>query len=311
MESALVVIAILALAGGAVMLFARQGWLPLALPSFRPSGGVEPVADVGDETAIGPGRELRSLRAGEIANLTAAGAAAPMAVATREPIRLDLMPASGDAGSGRLDRIEGQLEELQRAVARQGEILAVEARRLHEELVRHAEIEEARREAAQERMRADVLAVMSRAVAERQSGANTRRMEVSAELYARLARFEAALATVTNPVLLPGEPYAPPDELAPEALVWENWNEVGERAFALAEVYSAQRLHLSAPTRSDVGAFVTTLRELLTRSIYPNLQVEADGGRLAALRSALTVIADELPKLRARLESEYLEGRTG
>ena len=38
---------------------------------------------------------------------------------------------------------------------------------------------------------------------------------------------------MTNPILLPGEPYAPPAEFLPEALIWENWNEVGERAFSL------------------------------------------------------------------------------
>jgi hypothetical protein len=228
-----------------------------------------------------------------------------------EPIRLDLVPAPSELSPDRLDRLEGRLDELQRAVVRQNELLAAEARRTREELAGRAEAEEARRDAAQERMRADVLALVSRVVAERQPSGGTRRMEVSAELYAQLARFEAALATVTNPILLPGEPYAPPSELAAESLVWENWNEVGERAFALAEVYSAQRLHLSAQTRGDVGEFVTNLRTLLTRSIYPNLQSESNGGRQVALRDALAEIADELPKIRDVLETEYLEGRTG
>jgi hypothetical protein len=93
-------------------------------------------------------------------------------------------------------------------------------------------------------------------------------------------------------------------------LIWENWNEVGERAFALAETYSAQRLHLSGQTRSDVGAFVTTLRTLLTRSVYPNVQGEADTTHQAALRAALAEIAAELPKVRDLLETEYLEGRS-
>jgi hypothetical protein len=180
---------------------------------------------------------------------------------------------------------------------------------MREESVRRAEAEEARREAAYERTRADLLSAVSRVVAEPQPGANTRRLDVSAELYAQLARLEAALATVTNPILLPGEPYAPPAELAAEALIWENWNEVGERTFALAETYSAQRLHLSGQTRSDVGEFVTTLRTLLTRSVYPNLQADADSGRQAALHGALAEIAAEMPRIRDLLETEYLEGR--
>jgi hypothetical protein len=116
------------------------------------------------------------------------------------------------------------------------------------------------------------------------------------------------LAAVTNPILLPGEAYSPPAEFLPEALVWENWNEVGERAFALADAYSAQRLYLSEETRGEIEMFVTTLRALLTRSVYPNLQPEPDAAQQAALRSALDEIAGEFPKVRQRLEREYREG---
>ena len=194
--------------------------------------------------------------------------------------------------------------------ASQSDDLVEAAHRMHTDLVLWAEAEEARREAAQERLRADLLAIVSRLTFERQLAATPRRMETSAELYAHLARFEAALATVTNPILLPGEPYTPPAELPPESLIWENWNEVGERAFALAETYSAQRVHLSAQSRADVGAFVTTLRTLLTRSVYPNVQREADMAHQSALHGALAEIAAELPRIRDLLETEYLEGRS-
>lgn len=307
METVLVIVGILALVGGSAVVMARQGWLPASLPILRPSDG-EPVAESPDETpALAEPEPL------PLPSAKPAASSAPVTTAgpARESIRLDLVPAPADIVSARIDRIETRLDEVHGALSWQNERLADEARRLREELVRRAEAEEARREAAQERLRADVLALVSRAGIERQPGNNARRMEVSAELYARLARLEAALATVTNPVLLPGEPYAPPAELAPEALVWENWNEVGERAFALAECYSGQRLHLSAQTRGDIGEFVTTLRTLLTRSIYPNLQADVDDGRQATLRAALTEIANELPKIRDLLETEYLEGRTG
>ncbi len=227
-----------------------------------------------------------------------------------EPVRLDFVQSTGDDASVQLDRIEARLDELQRAVARQNEHVAEEARRLYTELIQRAEVEEARRAAAQELLRADLLALISRAFPERQPRPSSRRTEVSAELYAQLARLEAALATVTNPILLPGELYTPPVDLLPESLVWENWNEVGERAFTLAETYSAQRLHLSAQARSDVGVFVTTLRTILTRSVYPNVQGDADQSRQAVLREALAEIAAELPKIRDLLETEYLEGRS-
>ena len=314
MEIALVIIAILALVGGSAVLVSRQGWLPAGFPILRAWGVATELVETPDgaaERAIGPGPEPLLLGAQAAAHPSVARDQAKPAETPPEPIRLDLMPATGEVGLDRLDRIEGRLDQLQRAVVRQNELFAAETRRITGELAGRAELEEARRDAAQERMRADVLAVVTRVVAERQPGGGARRMEVSADLYAQLARFEAALATVTNPILLPGEPYAPPSELAAESLVWENWNEVGERAFALAEIYSAQRLHLSAQTRGDVGEFVTTLRTLLTRSIYPNLQSETNGGRQAALRDALAEIADLLPSVRDVLETEYLEGRTG
>jgi hypothetical protein len=53
---------------------------------------------------------------------------------------------------------------------------------------------------------------------------------------------------------------------------------------------------------------VTTLRTLLTRSVYPNLQPEPDAAQQAALRDALEEIAGEIPKVRQRLEREYREG---
>ncbi len=168
-------------------------------------------------------------------------------------------------------------------------------------------MDDARWAAALDQLRTDVLLAVSRAAAEGSSRTGTKRPEVTAELYARLARLEAALAAVTNPILLPGEPYAPPQEFLPEALVWENWNEVGERAFALADAYSAQRLHLSEEARDEVDTFVTTLRTLLTRSVYPNLQPEPDATQQAALRTALEEIAAELLKVRQKLEWEYRE----
>jgi hypothetical protein len=225
-----------------------------------------------------------------------------------ESARLDLVPNSLETLAARLDRFEERLDQIARAVDRHAAELGQELRRARSERAHQAETEEARRDAAMERLRADLLATLTRAAADGGSRPGSRRPDVSADLYARLARLEAALSAVTNPILLPGEAYTPPAEFLPEALVWENWNEVGERAFSLAEAYSAQRLHLSEGTRGDIELFVTTLRTLLTRSVYPNLQLEPDAAQQAALRSALDEIAAEIPKVRQKLESEYREG---
>jgi hypothetical protein len=222
--------------------------------------------------------------------------------------RLDHVPSSAETLAARLDQFEERLDQITRAVDRHAAEIGQDLRQVRSDLARQAESEDAHRDVAMERLRADLLAALSRAAADGGSRPGSRRPDVSADLYARLARLEAALAAVTNPILLPGEAYAPPAEFLPEALIWENWNEVGERAFSLAEAYSSQRLHLSDETRGDIELFVTTLRTLLTRSVYPNLQLEPDAAQQSALRSALEEIAGEIPKVRQMLEREYREG---
>jgi hypothetical protein len=225
-----------------------------------------------------------------------------------ETARFDLGPNPTETLAARLDRFEERLDQVARAVDRHAAEIGQELRRARSDRARQTEVDDARRDVALERLRADLLATMTRAAADGSSRSGSRRPDVSADLYARLARLEAALAAVTNPILLPGEAYSPPAEFLPEALVWENWNEVGERAFSLADAYSAQRLFLSEETRGEIEVFVTTLRALLTRSVYPNLQPEPDAAQQAALRSALEEIAGEFPKVRQRLEREYREG---
>ena len=134
-----------------------------------------------------------------------------------------------------------------------------------------------------------------------------RRVETTADLYGRVARLEAALAQASFPVLLPGEAYAPPDDLSDDMLVWENWKDVGDRAFDLADAFNAQRLQLSDETRSVLTAFVTLLRGQLTRAIYPNLGPDLTSTQREELRGSLAVLAVELPKVRRALDLEYRE----
>ena len=219
-----------------------------------------------------------------------------------DPARIDPVPALSPLLTERLDRFEAQLATLQNALEQQQARIVQLAAEMH----RRADAGEQRQELILERIRADLNAAASRIVTERQpQPGRERRLDVSADLYARLARLEASLSAVTNPVLLPGEPYEAPGELVTEALIWENWNEVGELVFALADAYSSQRVHLSEQARADIGGFVTALRMLLTRSIYPNLHTDLEPAQQAELQSYLGQAAVELNNLRAALDREY------
>lgn len=208
----------------------------------------------------------------------------------------------------RLGGLDERLAAVTRDVASAGE--AAGARRA---------AEETRLESALERLRADLLggwAAREAALGEREERLarrplGERRLATAAELYARLARLEAAVAAVTNPMLLPGEPFAPPEEFLSEALAWENWKDVGERAFAFADHYNTQRLLLGAPAGDEVAAFVSDLRRLLTRSVYPNLRPDPTPEQLAALRAALERLGEALPTVRGALAGEYRSALDG
>ena len=297
-------------------MLSRQGILPWSAPALRTSGGASAAEREVDATS---GRGSASDGMVEPTQASATAGERPSILDIRssqlvaeraglpESARLDHVPNAAETLAVRLDRFEERLDQIARAVDRHAVEIGQELRRARSDRAHQAETEDARRDAAMERLRADLLAALTRAAGDGGARPGSRRPDVSADLYARLARLEAALAAVTNPILLPGEAYAPPDEFLPEALIWENWNEVGERAFSLAEAYSSQRLHLSEETRDDIELFVTTLRTLLTRSVYPNLQLEPDAAHQAALRSALEEIAGEIPKARQKLEREYRE----
>jgi hypothetical protein len=277
------------------------------LPMLRTSGGGGAL--LGDDML---GHEApASMRAESAAAEPSFPRAAPsLTVVSREeptePILLDLTPLSSEPSplevlGERLDHVEQQLTALQQELRDQRDAIL----RIGVELKLAGEAETARRDMAIERLRGDVLAMVGQIGEERRNAGRARRGEIISELYARLARLETALSAVTNPVLLPGEPYTPPAEFLTEALIWENWNEVGERAFALADAFSAQRVYLSDKTREELGAFVTALRVTLTRSIYPNLHADADAEQQAALRAALEQVALELPRARRALDAEY------
>jgi hypothetical protein len=311
-ESGVVVaIALLVLLGGSVVLLTKQRALPWSVPALRPfAGGAVASGNVEADSAITPANDADSMNGGSMEpSSRAVRLTAARGLHESPGNGPDIAPAMDTSLEARLARVESRLEALADALDRHNAELNNEVRRAGAELAARATADDARREAALERLRADLLAAVAVPGVDRHRPASTRRAEVCAELYAGLARLEAALAAVTNPILLPGEPYAPTAELAPEALVWENWKEVGERAFALADTFSARRLHLSEQTRGEVGGFVTVVRTLLTRSVYPNLRPDPNQAQQRALQAALEEIAAAFPDARATLEREYQDAR--
>jgi hypothetical protein len=134
----------------------------------------------------------------------------------------------------------------------------------------------------------------------------SRRSEALADLYNRLARADAALAAVVNPMLLPGEPLRVPDVLFDDTLEWENWADVGERAFEFGEIFNQNRLLLEPELASQVEGFISTLREALTDTIYPIVRLTSPTvAQKSQLRAGLEKVVGSIAPLRRELEEAY------
>lgn len=140
------------------------------------------------------------------------------------------------------------------------------------------------------------------------TAAGARRDEAHADLYEHLAQVEAALATVINPMLLPGEPLQVPDDFVPETLEWENWDDVGEHAYAFGMTFNKTRLVLDPALARDIEQFLATLRQALTGKVYPTVR-KSDPTRqqLAAMRTGLEAIVEGLAPVRRQLESAWYQ----
>jgi leucyl aminopeptidase (aminopeptidase T) len=212
-------------------------------------------------------------------------------------LKADLHAATteGDAQLGRLrQRREAAQAELDAAL--------VKAR---EELARAERIRQGAEQAKEQASAAAVAAAPEGPDVLLATRVAIEQLETLIELYARLARVETALAQLTTPILLPGEPYEAPEEFLPDALRWDNWKDVGETAYALGEYLTENRLRISAATARELEAGVTALRIALTRSIYPNLSPAPTEEQDATLRSGLDVLAQTLPRMRGLLEDDY------
>lgn len=136
-------------------------------------------------------------------------------------------------------------------------------------------------------------------------GPRAARLAALADLYGRLARVEASLSALTNPILLPGEPYIVPDDLVPDALKWDNWKEVGESAYALGEQFNQSRIQIPRETVEEMETCIKTLRTTLTTAIYPNLDATLSPEQAKTLHAGLGTIAKALSHLRLCLETDY------
>jgi hypothetical protein len=307
------VLALLIILVAVAVLVSRQGLLASPLPALRWQDFVARRRD-GEEPQSGPAvgngdgnvmsADQLATRVSPPSRLTAA-AVTPSFVALppspKAPYPVSSASSLEPVGT-QLERLDTKITELTQTIDRHEAALSALLRQSMTDLAQSAAADGARSDAAVERLRADLLAALA---ATRASEGRSRRQDVCAELYVTLARFEVALAAVSNPVLLPGEPYAIPEELPASALVWENWNDVGERVFLLADTFNAQRLHLSQQAREDLAQFLTTMRTLLTGTIYSSLQSGAGSSQDLALRHALNQIAQRLLDLRETLEREY------
>src|SRR5699024_9429411 len=125
-------------------------------------------------------------------------------------------------------------------------------------------------------------------------------------LYGTLAQMEAALASVINPLLLPGEPLRVPDDLFDDTLEWQNWSEVGERAYSFGDVFNRDRIVLDPALADQIEHFLSTFREALTGVVSPVVQNSSrTSADLARLQEGLRTIVTALPPLRREIESHY------
>jgi hypothetical protein len=183
------------------------------------------------------------------------------------------------------------------------DLALTEMRGVPDELAKVVRVRERRMRRRLDQLRYEVEGVRRGATA-----AGARRDEAYAELYTHLARIEASLATAINPMLLPGEPLQVPEEFVPETLDPENWDDVGEHAYAFGMTFNQTRLVLDPALATDIERFLATLRQGLTGKVYPTVRrAEPTRTQLALMRSALEGIVEALVPVRRRIESAWHE----
>lgn len=275
-----------------------------SLVTIRPRTAAASPASAADDAAYTPdGEPADSALDPAAASVRQSAATGPLALGERPAaLRLDdsALRELREELQGELRRASGITREFDARLTRI-EANSVDTPRLSEELERSIEEHAAAHRRDLEIVRKDLTAVRQSA-----GSRGERRNEALAELYSHLARVESALAGVVNPMLLPGEPLTLPGELHPEALTWDNWSDVGERAYAFGEAFNQHRLVLDPETVNEIGGFIATLRQGLTGSVYPTVRGEQPtAAQLAQMRAGLEAIVAALPGVRTRIELAY------
>ena len=125
------------------------------------------------------------------------------------------------------------------------------------------------------------------------------------ELYDGLSALDTAFLAVSRPMLLPGEPFDPEQDLPIEAFTWECWNDVGSAAYAFADAFAKRRIRLDPATRDQLNTIISNIRRSLTTRLYPAL-TDIDGGIPEANRmqvvGLVAALAAEIAGARTILE---------
>ena len=273
-----------------------------SLVAVRPSAASPTATSTGDadspESAPDEGRAPAPVKAAR--RSTTPTPVSPSDSAAATPIDDRALRELREEMQGELRRASGITREFDARLTRI-EANSVDTPQLSTELTRSIEEHAASQREELARVR-DELATVRQSAGPR----GERRTEALANLYGHLARVESALAGVVNPMLLPGEPLKLPAELPPEALDWDNWSDVGERAYALGDAFNQNRLVLDPETADEIEGFIAILRRGLTGSVDPNVRTQQPTPiQLQQMRAGLETIVAALPGVRRRVELAY------
>lgn len=138
---------------------------------------------------------------------------------------------------------------------------------------------------------------------------NLRRNDAIRDLYQRLAQIDVALGAVVNPMLLPGEPVSVPETLYDDTLIWDNWGDVADRAYAFGEAFSKNRVLLTPELAGQIETFITNFREALTGTVYPIVQsASVTAAQREKMRTGIVTVVEGITPVRRELEHTWLAG---
>lgn len=138
---------------------------------------------------------------------------------------------------------------------------------------------------------------------------SVRKNEAIGDLYQKLAQIDVALGAVVNPMLLPGEPISVPDSLYEDTLIWDNWGDVADRAYAFGESFSQSRFLLDADIANRIEMFISNFRTGLTTTVYPVVQNDQrTSQQLQQMRTGIVAVVDDITPLRREFEQTWLAG---